>query len=185
MAALRPAAKTLTKRDTASYLRPIAQALIDALGLEPPITQAPGYWRRSDGFAQVSAGVIKHDLRHATDRMRALLTFDTTGIQPVVARRLAEFFPHPDQLGGRQRRERWSRSMMICKEVRRERVRIILRELSKEGIGIDPDSIVVHRVSSTFFGVMSLRDSQRLVRLSRRGYRGIKKIKVDEVLGHT
>ncbi len=181
MAAQPIAAKIITRRDTNSYLRPIAHALVEALDLQPPTPSAPGYWTRKDGFASVSAGIIKHDLRHATDRVRALLTFDASGVQDLVDQRLLEFFPDPEQLDSKKRRDRWARAMIVAKQVRRERVQFILRELSASGVSMDADSVVVHRVSCTFFGILSLRDSQRLLRLAKRGYTGIKKMKIDDI----
>ncbi len=173
--------QALPRRSTGSSLRPIAQAIVEGLNLEGPTAQCPGHWKTDDQFLSVNAGLLKHDIKHPTQPLRALVSFDASDVRELAQEAVRREFPDYDSLDGDSKRDLWSKVLRVSKQVRTERVRAIVDELLGLGIELDTQSITVHRVSSTFSLTLSLRQVQQLQRVRARGYLKIRRIGVQTV----
>lgn len=175
---VRPAQRPAMHTRTGSSLKPVAEAIADGLGLLPPCAQDPSAWRSEDQFIAVDSGLLRHDIRHVGQPVRALISFDAHGIRELARDRVRQEFPDYDNLDGDARRELWRKVLRLSKRVRTERVREILAELESHGIYLEPESITVHRVSSTFSLSLTFNQLLAMRRLQQMGYTKIRRIGV-------
>lgn len=171
----------LPKRDTSSFLRPLAQLMVDELGLTPPTPEQPGHWTTPTGFLTVSTALIKDGFQSKNDRFRALVSFHPRDTQTVTNERIRKLFPSYDEMPQEKRRQVWARILQIGKHARTERVSEIIRELEQKGIDVPVQSLQVHRVSYTFFVTVDLDLLKALVELHQDGYEELRKIHISKV----
>lgn len=169
-----------SRRDTSAYLRPVAQALVNALELRPPTTTDPGHWKSADGFVAISTALIKDGFTGPEQKLRALVAFHPRQTQEVVQQRIRREFPKYDTMTQEERRSHWSRILQIGKQARTERVSEILRELEARDIELPVHNLVVHRVSHTFFVTLDLPLLERLVALRASGFDELKRIHIEK-----
>src|SRR5262245_14984879 len=131
-----PPPARITRRDTSSFLRPIAHLFVDSLGLSSPTPEDPGHWKTADGFLVVSAGLIKDGFQKPNDRLRALIAFHPRDTQARTRARIEERFPQYATLDQEAKRAMWPRILNVGKVVRTERVQAIVQELEDKGVAL-------------------------------------------------
>jgi len=170
------------RRDTSTFLRPVANELVEALELEAPTTADPGFWKTADGLVWVNAGLIKDGFTERDERLRVLISFDPKDLQNVAKERMRKEFPSYDDMDSTARRAVWARILQIGKQARAERVAQIVKDLDALGVDLPVHNLVVHRVSNTFFATVDLEILSRLAELHRDGvYTELRRINVQQV----
>jgi len=168
-------------RDSTSILTNAARKMAKVLGLEPPTTQQPGYWRTEDGFIVVNTGLLKYSFRSVRDSFWATIVFEPRNLEAVERTMIEREFPDYAHLPSDEKRNVWTRVLEIRRQARRERVAKILRDLDAMGIDLDVKSLQVHRVARRFSLRMDLRTLNRLLKIKNRGYGELRHLKIEEV----
>lgn len=170
----------MPRRETRSALSYTAQMLVDALGLLPPRASEPGYWKTPDGSVAVSAGLLKYGFKDVEQPLRVLVSFEGRDVQSRVRQRVKEAVGDPRTMTPEERRQNWFQVLRIGKEVRTERVAEIVAELEQVGIELPTESIVVHRVSNTFFISLTLETLRRICQLRALGFNEIRRLHLEQ-----
>ena len=169
------------RRDTSSFLRPIASLMVEALGLTPPTPDQPGHWTTQGGFLTVSADLIKDGFKNTGDQFRALISFNPRDTQTITDERIRKLYPNYDAMPQEKRRQVWARILQVGKHARTERVAEIVKDLEGRGVELPVHSLQVHRVSYTFFATVNLELLKALVALHQQGYEELRKIHISQV----
>ncbi|MFC1610777.1 hypothetical protein ACFL6C_07455 [Myxococcota bacterium] len=167
--------RRMTSLRTATELSFTGQLIANALCLNPPSTRDPGYWKTEDGFIAINSGLLKSSYRNLTHELKALITFEADGAKRATQLRIrAEVDSQVDD-----EKEQFYHRLRIAREERKRCVIGILKHLARFGIRVPIDTMTVHRVSYSFFLKLDLRTLRRLCKLKARGYRGLRRIRID------
>jgi len=158
--------------------RSVTQRLVDRCDIRPPRAKDPGHWRTHDGFVSINAGIIMDGLAPGQG-LRALISFVPGDIQSRIRERIRAEIPDFDRLSDVERQAVWGRVLRIGKDVRTDRVVEIVKDLDQRGIDMAVHSLVVHRVSNTFFVTLSPATLQELIILRAQGYPHLRRITVE------
>ena len=176
-----PPPEKLSERDTSSVLTTAARKMEQALGLKPPRSDDPGYWKTPDNFISISAGLLKYTYKSIEDTFRVLISFEPRYVEKLQKAIFDRELPDYDQLPQEERRNLWGRVLRLRKQARAERINHILDELEEAGVPVARGSIEVHRVSHTFYAEIDLRTLYRINKLQRdHGFKEFRRILIDD-----